>query len=280
VIPLETSPVNKALWFIENHSAEDIHLDDVAEVAGVSKFHISRVFGLATGYSVMQYVRGRRLTEAARALSRGAASILDVALAAGYGSHEAFTRAFRDQFGCTPETVRTARTLHNIPLMEPITMEKPPLTNIELPRFVDGQTMLIAGLNERCGDNMNAPAQWQRFVPYLGHIPGQSAPETYGVLHNSDGAGSMEYLCGVEVSDFSRIPAELSGLRIPAQKYAVFFHSGHVSTIRQTWHAIYSQWLPSSGYKAAGGPEFERYPSSFHPITGSGGVEIWIPVMQ
>ena len=93
-------PVEKAIWYIESHFASDITLDDIASVAGVSKFYMTRAFGEATGRSVMLYVRGRRLSEAAKALAAdGAAGILPVALDAGYGSHEAFTRAFRDQFG-------------------------------------------------------------------------------------------------------------------------------------------------------------------------------------
>ena len=55
----------------------------------------------------MRYARARRLTEAARVLAKGAPDILNVALEADYGSHEAFTRAFRDHFGMTPEAVRT-----------------------------------------------------------------------------------------------------------------------------------------------------------------------------
>ena len=64
----------------------------------------------------MRYVRGRRLTEAAKALSNGAPDILSVALDAGYGSHEAFTRAFRDEFGVTPETIRAQGHLKKINL--------------------------------------------------------------------------------------------------------------------------------------------------------------------
>jgi AraC family transcriptional regulator len=90
----------------------------------------------------------------------------------------------------------------------------------------------------------------------------------------------MDYIAGVEVSDFARVPAELSRLRIPEQKYAVFQHRGHVSLARQTWTAIWNQWLPEYGYKAVGGPEFERYTSSFNPATGEGGFEIWIPVKK
>jgi AraC family transcriptional regulator len=100
------NPVAKALWFIESHLDKDITLDDVAEASGVSRFHMSRAFGEMLNCSVMQYVRARRLSDAARRLAGGAPDILTVALDAGYGSHEAFTRAFRDQFGLTPEQVR------------------------------------------------------------------------------------------------------------------------------------------------------------------------------
>ena len=100
------NPAGKALWFIESHFAQDITLEEIAKVSGVSRYHMSRIFGIATGHSLMRYVRGRRLTEAARSLANGAPDILSVALDVGYGSHEAFTRAFRDQFGLTPEMVR------------------------------------------------------------------------------------------------------------------------------------------------------------------------------
>jgi AraC family transcriptional regulator len=108
------SPVGKAIWFIETHFAGDLSLDEIAKAAGVSRYHLVHAFGFATGQSVMRYVRGRRLTEAARSLAGGAPDILAVALDAGYGSHEAFTRAFRDQFGLTPEAARARRALDNI----------------------------------------------------------------------------------------------------------------------------------------------------------------------
>ena len=91
------NPVNKALWYIESHFAEAPDLDEIASVAGVSRYHLTRAFGDVTGQSIMRYMRGRRLTLAARALSNGAPDILAVALDAGYGSHEAFTRAFRER---------------------------------------------------------------------------------------------------------------------------------------------------------------------------------------
>ncbi|HET8727406.1 MAG TPA: AraC family transcriptional regulator [Alphaproteobacteria bacterium] len=275
-----SDPVAKALWFIENQFAGDISLAEIAHVSGVSRFHLSRAFGLATGHSVMRYVRGRRLSEAARALAAGAQDILALALESGYGSHEAFTRAFCDQFGITPETVRARRAVDTLSLMEPIRMDKTLVVDLDPPRFVDGAALLVAGLGERYSFETvhGAPMLWQRFAPHIGHVPGQVGNVAYGVCCNSDGAGSFEYIAGVEVADFSELPGEFRRVRIPAQRYAVFRHADHIATIRSTVHTIWSKWLPDSGHQAADAPEFERYDEGFDPQTGSGGVEIWLPI--
>ena len=58
-------PVGRAIWYIESHFAGAISLDDIADVSGLSRYALSRAFGAATDRSVMRYVCGRRLTEAA-----------------------------------------------------------------------------------------------------------------------------------------------------------------------------------------------------------------------
>lgn len=88
------NPIEKTLWFIESRLAGDISLEAIARSVGVSSHHLARAFGAATGQSLMRYARGRRLSEAAKSLVTGAPDSLLVALGAGYGSHEAFTRAF------------------------------------------------------------------------------------------------------------------------------------------------------------------------------------------
>lgn len=275
------TPVGKALWFIESHFAGAISLEEVAEVAGVSRFHLSRAFGVATGRSVMRYVRGRRLSEAARRLAQGAPDILEVALDAGYGSHEAFTRAFRDRFGTTPEAVRSRGCLDQLELVEPLRMDDTPnLVTLAPPRFEAGRPLLIAGLGARfaCETSSGIPSLWQRFMPHLGHVPGQVGEAAYGVCCNSDGAGSFDYVAGVEVADFTDLPDEFARMRLPAQRYAVFTHAGHISAIRGTVHTIWSRWLPESGLKVADAPDFERYDARFDPVTGAGEVEIWVPI--
>lgn len=274
------NPVGKALWYIETHFAEEVTLDDVAACGGVSRFHLSRAFGVATGRSIMRYVRGRRLTEAARRLADGAPDILSVALDAGYGSHEAFTRAFRDQFGVTPETVREQRRLDNIELVEPHRMDDIATVKLDSPRFENGRPLLIAGLGARynCENLAGIPGQWQRFAPHIGNLPRQVGTAAYGVCCNVDDTGAIDYVCGVEVSDFDVLPGDFTRLRLPAQRYAVFLHRDHVSTIRSSFSAIFSDWLPHSGHEPADAPDFERYDERFNAVTGRGGVEIWVPI--
>jgi AraC family transcriptional regulator len=280
---ITATPVDKALWYIESHSDSALSLDEIAENANVSKYHLLRAFSAATGLSIMRYLRGRRLTQAARRLASGADDILAVAIDSGYSSHEAFTRAFREQFGATPEAVREQGDLQNIPLLEAIVKNSKQLDHIDPTRLEDGKLLLIAGLVERYPTlqaGAQIPAQWQRFERYLGSIPGQIGQMTYGVCYNTDDDENMDYLCGVEVADFSALPREFGRLRIPPQRYAVFFHSEHISAVRSTWNAIWNGWLPQSGYEAADAPLFERYDQRFDPRSGGGGVELWVPIKR
>jgi AraC family transcriptional regulator len=277
------NPAQKALWYIESHLADALSLDEIAAIGGVSRFHMVRAFAAATGLSVMRYVRARRLSQAARALAAGAPDILTLALDADYGSHEAFTRAFRDHFGVTPEAVRSSTRLDNLMLQEPIVMDSTVIDNLQAPRFETARPFLVAGLGERYTWESGGPAipgQWHRFHQSVESIPGRVGQVAYGVCCNGDDSGNFDYVAGVEVSDFSDLPREFSRVRIPEQRYAVFTHRDHISSIRRTVNTIWNHWLPASGLKAADAPSFERYDENFDPLTGNGGLEIWVPVKQ
>ena len=273
-------PVERALWFIENRLDADISLRAIADSAGVSAHHLARAFAGATGSSLMRYARGRRLSEAARSLAAGAPDILAVALAAGYGSHEAFTRAFGEQFGMTPEECRSIGKLDRLKLVEPIRMDKSLLIDVDEPRFAESGEILIAGLGARYtfAANQGIPNQWQRFAPHIGNLANQAGPETYGVCCNTDNSGNFEYITGVEVRDFSDLPDDFATVRISPQRYAVFRHPGHVSMLRRTHYTIWNKWLPASSVKFTDGPSFERYGKDFDSRTGAGTIEVWMPV--
>ncbi len=273
--------IEKAVWYIESHFGGEISLADVAEAAGLSKFHLVRAFSAYAGKSVMRYVRARRLSEAAKRLVNGSCGILDVALDAGYNSHEAFTRAFGEQFGITPNQLRKTRTLETIQLVEALKMNDK-LTNLPEARFVDCDAMLIVGLKKRYSDTtrMQMPAQWQVFQPHIGNIDFQKGNVAFGVLYNSDDEGDIDYLTGVEVSNIADTPKVLDCLRVPPQTYAVFQHNGHVSEIRRTWKTIFGKWLSEANYKPTDAPQMERYGENFDPRSGEGDIEIWIPITK
>jgi AraC family transcriptional regulator len=274
------NPIDGALWYIESHFASELTLQQIAGQVRMSPYYLTRAFGSVTGRSVMRYVRGRRLTEAARRLAQGAPDILSVAIEAGYGSHEAFTRAFRDEFGLTPEAVRAQCHLDNLQLVEPITMDQNTAVMLEPPRFETYRPILIAGLGERytCESSAGIASQWQRFQPHLGHVPTQVGNVAYGLMCNQDDEGNFDYICGVEVRDFSATPGQFARVRVPAHRYAVFKHRDHISSIRNTMNAIWTRWVPQSGYEVADAPFFERYGEEFDGSTGHGGLEVWIPI--
>ena len=275
--------VGKVLWFIESHFRKEVDLDGIARACGVSRFHMCRGFVSATSYSVMDYLRGRRLTEAARELAAGAPSILDVALAAGYGSHQAFTRAFRDRFGVTPEAVRDGSTVDQSLLVEPIRMNREAQKTVEIaePRREKTESMTIVGLARRYAYHgvEGIPAQWTEFQAYQGTL-GERPGVWYGVCDSFEEAeGTFRYMCGVRVDDPRDVSDGLTVIKLPAHAYLAFAHSGHISELRHTMNAIWGQYLPDSGVEAAGDqPMFEIYDEKFDPVAGHGGLEVWIPV--
>jgi len=276
--------IGKALWYIESHFEESITLDDVAEVSGLSRFHLSRTFAAIIGQPVLAYVRGRRLTEAARSLAEGAPDILQVALSAGYNSHEAFTRAFRDQFGLTPEDARARRSLATLKLVEPIRMPDQAATAIAPDRFTTTETMLFAGLRKyfRFDDRAGIPNIWQAFGPMIGSLPDEVTGSAYGLnlapADENDESG-FDYFAAVRVKSFDDLPECLSGTRINGREWAVFKHAGHVSSIGATCGAA-GEWLAQSGRapKSGGMQMIEHYPPRFDARTGLGGCEVWLPV--
>jgi transcriptional regulator GlxA family with amidase domain len=100
-----TTPLKKiqpVMAFVARHLDEDVSLAALAEQAGLSRFHLHRVFSAAAGETPKQYALRLRLDRAAVLLLTSRGSVLDVALSCGFRSHEVFCRVFRKRFGTTP----------------------------------------------------------------------------------------------------------------------------------------------------------------------------------
>lgn len=274
------SLTNKALFVIERNLDRDLSLGEIAERCGVSRFHLAHAFGESTGQSVMEYVRARRLTEAAYALASGAEDILSVALDRGYGSHEAFGRAFKSHFGRTPDEVRKSESVAGMNLTDAIRHLESKRMKLEEPRFEKTAEMLFVGLKEKVGyrDMQNIAGQWQRFMsgPYH-EIENRKPDIPVGVAAASDAQG-IDYVCAAEVTRFGAIPKGLIKLTLAPRSYAVFSHDAHIAKLRETYDAIWNEWFAAGGKRPADAPSFERHNETFDPRTGEGGVTIWIPL--
>lgn len=276
------SAIDRTIWMIEARFRDPPGLDELAAHAGVSRSHLSRIFPAATGHTVFGYLRGRRLSEAARAVAAGAPDLLGVALEAGYGSHEAFTRAFRDQFGATPEEVRRSGSTDQLPLVEPLAMTHTTSLRLAPPRLFTRPAFRLAGIGARL--DMSQPnsisALWQDFAPYLGNVPGAVNGPAYGVVVGMDEM-VCDYLCALEVTESSDLPRSFRQVLVPARRWAAFRHEGHISTIRSTIRAIYEHGLAAAGLTQAEGLSFiEYYGPDFDGRTGLGTCEIWIGLAE
>ncbi len=150
------------------------------------------------------------------------------------------------------------------------------------PKFEHSRAMTVAGLNRTYTFETRdkIPAQWEEFVPHIGKVPGQVGNVAYGVCWNYRPGQGFDYLSGVEVKHATKLPAEFTTVDFDAREYAVFTHRDHVSTIGNTLDKIWHSWVPQSGLNPADKPSFERYGEEFNPQTGTGGMEIWIPLAQ
>lgn len=278
------TPVEKAIWFIESHFNEEITLDDLAVVCELSRFQTSRLFSSTPAQTMGAYLRGRRLTEAARALADGAPNILTVAIEAGYGSHEAFSRAFLKQFGTPPSSVRTREDLQTLTLVEPMRQDPAATRRLRPPTVVRHERMVIAGIGRRfpVEDFAGIPSLWQEFRAFDNTIPEQQGHRAFGVVSDMSTNGSdYRYVAGVQVTAGANTHEPLQRITLPAQRWAMFTHTGHITTIISTIHAIFAEALPTARLSPGENPDLlEVYPETFDPSTGRGGVELWVPLLE
>jgi AraC family transcriptional regulator len=127
------------------------------------------------------------------------------------------------------------------------------------PRFADGDPMRVIGLSERYTDATRdrIPDQWAHLQQRLGEVRGRTDPAQFGLLYQiGESPFEFEYVTGVMVDANAALPAGFVERRLPRRRHAVFTHRGDLSGLRPLVHTIFREWLPQSGYEAAGNPLF------------------------
>jgi AraC family transcriptional regulator len=274
----------KALWYLESNLTADLTLSGVADQLSVSAFHLARTFATTTGQPLMRYVRRRRLSQAAEALAlvlaSGQGTVLDVALQAGYQSHEGFSRAFRAEFGVAPSALRQPGAIDHLHLTQAL-LPRTNMTHIFTKPIVEPMPeRIIAGLshNYDMQTRVEIPALWGRYNDEETRAATPHPDDYYGVCYGFTGTGTFSYLCGQILSARADLPPGFAKVTLPAGPYARFVTKGHISTMSQGWAEVYNDWLTRPEYRPRTGPSVEYYPPEFDGMTGDGGYELWLPV--
>lgn len=285
--PLE--PIEAALDLIEARLGSPLGAAELAAEVELSLSHFHRVFHAIVGEPVGAYVRRRRLARAAVALLEERERILDVALTVGFDSHEAFSRAFKQQFGMTPADFRgSGSRFHG---MAGPRLERARLALRETHRFIEPQIVeldaldivgcrgtFVSSLVEGSDSQDVIPDLWSRYLGARASIAHREGDRDFGVCISQLGPdlldeGRLDYLAGASVSRVDEVPEELCHARIPAQRYARFRHVGGFDEIDQTILFVFLDWLPRVGYRYDMGYEVE-----VHRGSGRGDVEYYLPI--
>jgi len=283
--------MNSALGYIEENLAGDIDFEEVARRAYCSEYHFKRMFSFLAGIPLSEYIRRRRLTQAAIDLTRSRTRILDIAIKYGYDSADAFSRAFQGVHGILPSEARSSnQPLKAYPRLSfQLTVNGGEAMNY---RIVEKEAFRIVGIMKRVpvvfqGVNPDIAAMAQSLdMKAIEELKRLSNEEPQGIIsasaNFSEGrmaeSGELDHYIGVATTE--PCPAHRSGLEVAASTWAVFESVGPFpEALQNVWGRIYSEWFPSSSYELSVGPEilWNESKDTSSPAYRS---EIWIPVKK
>ncbi len=247
----------RTLVHIQHHLDDELDLQSLASVAAFSPYHFHRVFRGLVGESLHSHIRRLRMERAAQALKRQDGSVTEIALSAGFESHEAFTRAFGAMFGVSPSDYREA------------TAYRPPDYGEPLP--VDVQELKAARVLflRHIGLYSQVGATWGRLMSWAG-MRGLLGPGTrmLGIVYDDPEVtptDKIRYDAAVVISRPVEPQGEFGVTEIPGGTYAVVTHRGPYDTLGNTYQRFFGGWLPQSGRELRDAEAFEEYLNS--PMT-------------
>lgn len=279
---------------------EDVSLASLAARAGWSPFHFHRAFRRVTGETPKQYTLRLRLEAAAARLVTGREPIVRIALGAGFGSHEVFTRAFRRRFGRTPAAYRsdvlkdasprqrarhaavTATAGPCVGLFHLSTVRREvmmPTLSIER-RELPVQTILFVRTTAARHELPNAIAQGVGKVYMHAQTAGAALDGHPFTRYLSAGPGLLEIEVGFRVAAAAAGADDVASGELPAGEAAVAVHAGPYDQLAETYAAL-ERWIAQNGLRPAGAPwEWYVTDPADHPDPADWRTEVYWPVTR
>jgi len=289
--------IRGAVSYMEDHLTDEVSLDDVARAVHLSPFFLQRGFSLMTGYGIGEYLRNRRLCQAALDLQGTGEKVIDVAFRYGYETPESFTKAFTRFHGATPTQVREGAAMRSfLPLTIQISIQggskmEPKITPLfpfkligfqKVFTYEEAYSEIPKFWNETCeryANNVyagNPPAN-----PYEQALMDNCIGE-YGVCIDDLGGGQFRYLIAGKYTG-GPVPEGMVLYEFPRGSWAVFDCIGpNPQTLQSVNTRIFREWLPGNpDYELSGNATVEWYDCINGKMTDPDyHSAIWVPVKR
>lgn len=274
--------VKRVIDFIGKHLDEELELEELCRIACFSKYHFHRLFTAHAGVSLKSYIKWLRLKRAAHQLTvQKEDTIINIALDAGFESHEAFSRAFKKVCGQSPSAFRIKANWRS--------WENPPysISTIKAKKIM---TITIKDLPSRRlavmehhGDPMKLSMTLDKLISWAKEQPINLKPKAgeafgYGYADPRE-TPSEEWRFDLALTvpkDF-KLSDEVIDRELPAGRYAVTTHKGSRDNIGDTIYHLYRDWLPESGEELGDLPCIFCYHNFDHEVAETELLtEIWV----
>ncbi len=290
--------MNSALAYVEENLAGDIDYEVLAKKACCSAYNFQRMFSFITDTSLSEYIRRRRLTQAAIELRNSTIKVIDLAVKYGYESPVSFSRAFQGLHGVTPSEARsdgvTLKAYPKISFQISIKGEKELDYRIETKEAF--QVFGIEGVfrTDSSGEDPKTPhdlweqchanGAYERLAKDAGQLPdfiNSDLCKVHGVCsYRKTPSDSFPYMLCAFRSASSRVEG-YTLVDIPSYTWAIF--PSHKfdwqefgMVIDSLYKRFFSEWLPTAEYEQVEGLDFELYGGN----GDKGYVELWFAVRK
>ncbi len=258
------------LIFIQNNLDKELSLEDLSREAYFSQYHFHRVFRALVGETLQEHIRRLRLERAASYLKFSDKMIIDIALDAGYQTHEAFSRAFKLAFNCSPSEFRSNCTLPQIgqaKIHYKNNVRENDITIIIGDEKMDVEIKIIEPMKvafvRHVGPYDEVGAAWEELCMKLG-IEGYlgAGSKFIGISYDDPSvtpAEKLRYDACITVDDNFVQPEGIMVQTIGGGEYAVTTHFGPYENLSDTYSKLYGQWLVNSDREFRSEPCIEFY---------------------
>ena len=289
--------IRTAIDYMEEHLEDNISAQDVADHVYLSPFFLQRGFSLMTGCGIGEYIRNRRLYQAALDLKESNDKVINIALRYCYETPESFTKAFSRFHGVTPSQVRDGADVRVfLPLTIKLSIQGGSQMDYKIAPMFPFKVIGFQKVFDIETSYTEIPKFWDEicekyaYSVYAGNAPANPYEQAlvdncigeYGICIDDIGGGRFRYLIAGKYTG-GAVPEGMVIYEFPRNEWAVFNCIGpNPQTLQSVNTRIFTEWLPGNpDYELSGNATVEWYDCVNGEMTDPDyHSAIWVPVKK